>query len=196
MRYNLKHLVMRFYVLLPFLIFSIFCHSQEQKYFTKFKPTEYVYGLPAYGCYYGKPTDSLKIGVNILKTKFVKGMECTMFQLEYKNEKITFWLGIKDSVLYAFDRNKLSKPLEMFDFRQKIKKLKDVPFLPFSKNCSVTEPFDDVVADDRYFSVFADDGLILGGLNFHNFYISLKRGFFFSVKSPDYELTYDSLEEI
>lgn len=196
MRYNLKHLVMRFYVLLPFLIFSIFCHSQERKYFTKFKPTEYVYGYYSHMNYYGAPLDTLKIGVNILKTKFVKGMECTMFELKYKNEKVTFWLGIKDSVLYTFNRNNLSKPLKMFDFRHKIKELKGVPFLPFSNNCNVTAPFDDVVTDDRYFSVYADDGLMLGGLNFHNFYISLNRGFFFSVKSPDYELTYDSLEEI
>jgi len=188
--------VMKLYLLLAILWLPAYCYSQEPKYFTQFKSTEYVYGLPSYSCYWGPLNDSLKIEINILLTKVVKGMECTSFELKYNGEKAVFWLGIKDSAMYCFSKNKLNKPVEMFDFKRRITELENVSFFPFTGKARVNEHFFDIVDYDRYFCVYPDEGFMLGGLCFDNFYISLHRGFFFSAKSPDNKITYDSLEEL
>lgn len=187
---------MRLYLLFSILVLSVVCHSQERKYFTKFTPTEYVYGIQTFGCGWGKPTDSLKIELNILQTKVVNGMECTSFELKHNGDKAVFWIGIKDSVMYTFERNKLKKPVKMFDFKHDIGELKSILFFPFAKENEVAESFK--VEGDRFFRIYDSrfKGIDLGGLKFYFFYISLKRGLFFEVKSPDHELTYSNLDEI
>lgn len=187
---------MKLYLLAITFLIAAISHSQEQKYFTKFTPTEYVYGIQTFGCGWGKPTDSLKIELNILQTKVVDGMECTRFELKHNGDKADFWIGIKDSVIYTFKRNKLEKPLKMFDFRHKFSELKNIPFFPFSKKNEVAESF--TIEGDKFFRIYDSrfKGLMLGGLKFYFFYISLERGLFFSVKSPDYELTYSNLNDI
>ncbi|MCR5861399.1 hypothetical protein LRS05_04200 [Flavobacterium sp. J372] len=187
---------MRLYLLFSILVLSVVCHSQERKYFTRFKPSEYVYGIQTFGCGWGKPTDSLKIELNILQTKVVNGMECTSFELKHKGDKAVFWIGIKDSMMYTFERNKLKKPVKMFNFKHDIGELKSIPFFPFAKENEVAESF--TIEGDKFFRIYDSrfKGLMLGGLKFYFFYISLKRGLFFEVTSPDHELTYSNLDEI
>lgn len=191
---------MRLRLLYTILLFSVICYSQERKYFTKFKPTEYVYGIPAYGCGWGKPTDSLKVEISILNDTLIKGLECTLFEIKYKGEKLSFWIGIHDKTVYSFKKNQLDKPVKMFDFKQNKVSRKNIYIFPFSDTAIVNEPYADVLKGDRLFSLTRDNYhsfLTMADLEFYSIEISLERGVFFEArKTTDHSLIYSNLDEI
>ncbi|MGV3461377.1 MAG: hypothetical protein ACO1N9_13085 [Flavobacterium sp.] len=187
---------MRLYLLLPFFLLSVVCYSQDRKYFTEFKPTAKVYGWPTWGCYYftGKYHDSLAIELDIIKDTIADGMEYVSFELKHSKDKLVFWIGVKDSVIYTFKDNKLNKPVKVFDFNNKVAETKSVSLFPFTKttNLSVRKS----VYEEDVCEFIPEKEIMLGKLRLDNFSVSLRHGFIFMLTDAERQLGYSNYDEI
>src|SRR5690606_27056610 len=93
-----------------FLTFNKITYSQNSEtfsYFDDFTEKNFVYNE--------YDTDSIAISTKIVDRKLIYGFQCYNFEVQHNKEKVNFWIGVKDSVLYSFKKNNLKKPVILFD---------------------------------------------------------------------------------